>query len=305
MPPTTPSPADSARERHPVALADDPAAASLLAFFERITAELSQGPLNLPCFPGIVPRVRKALDDPKTTPDDLVRIAGTEPRLAARLMQTANAAVFNPAGVNVTTLRQAVTRLGHELVQSVTMAFAIQQLKSEPALRPVHEPLTTLWQKSLAVASICRLLARRIGMPQDKVFLAGLLHGIGYFYIMVRAATAQPVVAYDPVVAEFATDWHPVMGQGVLEAWGFEPGLCEAIARQNDFDYQSRRGADLCDILIASITLASAHLAGDRELAQVAGIRPFATLGLGAEEGLAILCHTEHALDSVRESLGG
>src|SRR5271167_3263108 len=111
-----------------------------LEFLTRLSNDLSQGPLNLPCFPDIVPRVRKAIGDPKSTSDDIVRTAGTEPRLAARLLQTANSAMFNPAGQPLTNLRQAVTRLGHHLVQSVTMVFAVQQMKAETSLRPVAKP---------------------------------------------------------------------------------------------------------------------------------------------------------------------
>ena len=149
-----------------------------LEFLTRLSDELSQGPLNLPCFPDIVPRVRKALADPNSTSEDIVRIAGTEPRLAARLLQTANSAVFNPAGKPLADLRGAVTRLGHHLVQSVTMVFAIQQMKADATLRPVAKPLNDLWEKSIAVASICQVVAHQLRVPADKVFLTGLLHGV-------------------------------------------------------------------------------------------------------------------------------
>jgi HD-like signal output (HDOD) protein len=133
--------ADEDRMALPAPDRTPPAEVPALEFLSRIAHDLSRGPLNLPCFPDIVPRVRGAINDPRSTPDDLVRIAGTEPRLAARLIQTANSAVFNPSGRPLTNLRQAVTRLGHHLVQSVTMVFAIQQMKAEASLRPVAKPL--------------------------------------------------------------------------------------------------------------------------------------------------------------------
>ncbi|MGO9933210.1 MAG: HDOD domain-containing protein [Steroidobacteraceae bacterium] len=48
-----------------------------------------------------------------------------------------------------------------------------------------------LWQNSIAVASICQVIARQLRVPSDKVFLTGLLHGIGQFYIMVRRPTRR------------------------------------------------------------------------------------------------------------------
>jgi HD-like signal output (HDOD) protein len=149
----------------------NPKEAAAFAFLQMLGDELGSGPLNLPCFPDVVPRIRQALADPASTSEDIVRIAGTEPRLAARILQTANSVVFNPSGAAFSDLRHAVTRLGHHLVQSVAMAFALQQLRAEPSLRPVAKQLNALWEKSVAVASICQVIAGRLRVPTDKVFL--------------------------------------------------------------------------------------------------------------------------------------
>jgi len=248
--------------------------------------------------------VRKALADPKSTSEDIVRIAGTEPRLAARLLQTANSAVFNPGGQPLSNLRQAVTRLGGNLVQSVTMVFAIQQMKAEASLRPVAQPLTALWERSIAVASICQVLAQRLRVPGDKVFLAGLLHGIGNFYIMVRAAGASNGIEYANLLSELVADWHPSVGRAVLEKWGFEAVMCEAIGSQNDHERKSKRAPDITDVLIASVALADALLEHKGDLARCSAINAFASLGLGPDDLTAILKHTEHTLGSLRDTLG-
>jgi len=284
--------------------AEDPSCAAIVEFLTQITDELSEGPLNLPCFPDIVPRIRKALGNPKTTSDDIVRIAGTEPRYAARLLQTANSAVFNPGGQPRTNLRQAVTRLGHHLVQSVTMVFAIQQMKAEPSLRPVAKPLNELWEKSIAVASICQLLAQRLRVPPDKVFLAGLLHGIGHFYILVRAADKASRIERDPLIADFVADWHPSIGRTVLEKWGFDAPMCEAVGSQHDYERKSKRAADITDVLIVSVALAEVLLEDNGDLTRCAGINAFASLNVTPDDLRAILKHTEHTLGTLRGALG-
>ena len=283
---------------------DDASGVAVLQFLDVLTQEVAGGPLNLPCFPDIVPRVRKALDDPASTAEDIVRIAGSEPRLAARLLQTVNSAVFNPAGPAITNLRQAVTRLGHNLVQSVTMAFAVQQIKADAALRPVADDLNALWERSIAVASICQLLARRLRVPADKVFLAGLLHGIGHFYILVRAAAAPPGVLGSPLLADFVADWHPEIGQSVLEGWGFESVMCEAVGSQRRHDRQPHPAADLTDVLIASVALAEALLERNGDVSFCNPINAFDSLGLSTEELRAIVTHTNHSLESLRDALG-
>ena len=280
------------------------AEAPALEFLSRIADDLSRGPVNLPCFPDIVPRLRGAIGDPQSTPDDLVRIAGTEPRLAARLIQTANSTVFNPSGKPLTNLRQAVTRLGHHLVQSVTMVFAIQQMKAEATLRPVAQPLSNLWEKSIAVASICQVLADQLKVPPDKVFLAGLVHGIGHFYIMVRAAEPSSGIDYGELPGDLVADRHPDMGRAVLEKWKFEPVVCDAIGRQNDYGRSSTRAADITDVVIASVVLAESLLEGNGDLTRCGGVTAFERLRLGPRELSTVLKHTEYRLVSLRETLG-
>jgi HD-like signal output (HDOD) protein len=280
--------------------AEDPAT----GFLRRIADDLTRGPLNLPCFPDIVPRVRGAISDPRSTPDDLVRIAGTEPRLAARLIQTANSAVFNPSGKPLTNLRQSITRLGHHLVQSVTLVFAVQQMKSEASLRPVAKPLSKLWEKSIAVASICQVLANQLKVPPDKVFMTGLVHGIGHFYIMVRAAEPSSGIDYGRLPAELLDERHPALGRYVLEKWNFEAVVCEAIGLQNDHARWSARAADITDVVIASVVLAESLMDGNGDLTRCAGVTAFERLGLGPKELAATLKHTEYRLLSLRETLG-
>ena len=98
-----------------------------LQFLVHLAGELSRGPVDLPCFPNIVIKIREALNDPRTTLEETVKLVGAEPRLAGRLIQTANSAAFNQSGVKVTELRTAITRLGQQLVQSAAMSFAVQQ----------------------------------------------------------------------------------------------------------------------------------------------------------------------------------
>ena len=273
-------------------------------FLRRLAAELSKGSVNLPCFPDVVLRIRKALSDPRNTPEKTVKIVGTEPRLAARLLQTANSAIFNPTGKPLTDLRTAITRLGHQLVQCVAMAFAVQQMKAQGSLRVIAEPLQRLWERSIAVASICQVLARRTHVPPEEAFLTGLLHGIGRLYIMVRAADDSKGCPYDHALADMVADWHPSIGKAVLENWGFVEAMSDAVGDQANYERKSRREADLTDILVVGILLADALRDEKFELSRCSAASAFATLRLTQEECTAILRHTHYQLGSMHDALG-
>jgi HD-like signal output (HDOD) protein len=132
--------------------------AGALEFLQGLSKEMSDGKVILPCFPEVVVRVRRALDNPETRIAQTVRIVGSEPLLAARLLQTANSAIFNQSGKRVIDLRTAVTRLGTRLVQSSAMAFAVQQMRMAPRLKSVSSQLKELWEESIGAAALCQLI---------------------------------------------------------------------------------------------------------------------------------------------------
>lgn len=284
------------------AAAEDRAAA--LQFLGALASELSSGTVDLPCFPDIVHRVRKALTDPKNTAEKTVTIVGAEPRLAARLLQTANSAAFNSSGRPLTDLRTAITRLGHQVVQSATLAFAVQQMKQEDSLRSIAAPLAQLWQESISVGLICQVVARRTKVTPDEAFLTGLLHGIGRLYVMVRAI-GNPCALHDPhSFIDLVSGWQASIGKSVLENWGFADEMCEAVADQADFERRRLRDAELTDVLIVSIVLGEVlRMPGPRVVA-MEGIASFETIGLAESDCAAILTHAEYQLGSLQDALG-
>jgi HD-like signal output (HDOD) protein len=266
---------------------------------------VSKGNVNLPCFPDVVIRIRQALEDPNTRVGQAVRIVGAEPRLAARLLQTANSAIFNQSGKPITELRTAITRLGNRLVQSSAMAFAVQQLRLTPALRSIGKPLKSLWEESVAVAAICQVVARRTAVNADEAFLTGLLHGIGRLYIMVRTASGSPAVRIDSSLLELIDGWHPSIGKAVLENWGFSEAMADAVANQYQYDYGGKTPPDHTDVLVVGVVLAQAmrDRSGVRD-ADIASIRSFGRLSLTPAECRSVLRHTEHQIGALRSALG-
>ena len=274
-----------------------------LEFLTNLATELSRGPVDLPCFPNVVIKVRDALNDPKTSIEETVRLVGAEPRLAARILQTANSATFNPSGKRVTELRTAITRLGQQLVQSAAMSFAVKCMKDEPRLRTIAKPLSELWQDSITVACISQVLARRTKVKADEAFLTGLLHGIGRLYIMAHAVDKSTATDKDFLSDDLIAGWHPSIGKAVLENWRIGEDVAEAVNDQNDYGRRVRKGcADLTDILIVSTILAGT-LKG-RGVISIESVNSFQTIGLTADDCKTTLTNAAHQLGSLKDALG-
>jgi HD-like signal output (HDOD) protein len=278
--------------------------ASALAFLGNLATELSKGTVNLPCFPDVVMRIRKALAKPEVGLGEIVKIVGTEPRLAARLLQAANSAAFNPAGKHLTDLRAAITRLGHRPVQSAAMSFAVKQLRLAPALRTISKPLNVLWEQSISVAAICQVVARRTRVSPEEAFLTGLLHGIGRLYIMVRSVGKSDDLYQDPSFLDMIASWHPAIGKAVLQNWGFDDHMCEALGDQDDHDRSGKSEPNLADILVVAVALARVLREPGPRSVETDRIKSFARLCLTAQNCAEILRHAEHQLGSLHAALG-
>jgi len=278
--------------------------ASALAFLGNLAAEVSKGTVNLPCFPDVVMRIRKALAEPEVSLTEIVRIVGTEPRLAARLLQAANSAAFNPSGKHLTDLRAAITRLGHRPVQSAAMSFAVKQLRLAPALRTISRPLNVLWEQSISVAAICQVVARRTRVSPEEAFLTGLLHGIGRLYIMVRSVGKSDELYRDPSFVDMIESWHPAIGKAVLQNWGFDDHMCEALGDQDEHDRGGRNEPNLTDILVVAVALARVLREPGPRSVETDRIKSFARLHLTAQNCAEILRHAEHQLGSLHATLG-
>ena len=274
-----------------------------LAFLQQLAREISEGSIDLPCFPNVVVRISAALANPDTTSEQVVTVVGTEPRLAARLLQTANSAAFNPAGKRVAELRTAITRVGQHMVQSIAMAYAVHQMQSEDSLKTVTPHLVALWDKSIAVASISQLIAERTKVHTDVAFLTGLLHGIGSLYIMARAAGRADGLKNQRSWLDMMEGWQASIGKAVLESWGFAEDLCEAVGDQRDHERKWKHDAALADVLIVSLLLAETMGLPEPRVVPMEGVNSFGSIGLTATDCEATMVRAQRRIALVHDAL--
>jgi HD-like signal output (HDOD) protein len=240
-------------------IVEDGGAAVAFMFLRKLASEISKGSIELPCFPDVLFRIRRALSNPNITTAQLAKIIEVEPLLGARLVSTANAAMFNPSGRLIRDLPQAMTRLGEQQVQSITVAYSMQQVKKVKALQPIAKELNALWHRNIGVSVLCKLLAPRAKIHPDTGFLTGLLSGIGKLYILARAVEYSVTLAQSEEFLATVGGWHPSIGKEVLCDWGF-PAEAHAVGNQDNLNRSEEGPADLSDVLIASVVLTDALL---------------------------------------------
>jgi putative nucleotidyltransferase with HDIG domain len=200
-------------------------------FLQSLASDLSHRHITFPTFTGATIRVRTALADPDIDVDRLAHAISAEPLLPARLIQIANSAALNPGGRPVADVRSAVLRVGHDVVRSTAVAVAMDQLRAARDVQVFHEQAEWSWRHSLEVAAIAQVLARKLTrLNADEALFAGLVHDIGRFYLLARAAPHPELVDHPEDLDALVQEWHGSIGQAVLHEFALSDATLRAVS---------------------------------------------------------------------------
>ena len=219
-------------------------------FQQRLKAEFIRPEIGIPGMPEVALRVVRRLADISSTGPQVARLVSSDPALAGMLLRSANSIDFNRTGMPVDDLGVAVRRLGFDTVRRLTLAYALQQVRDEPRYRNVSGRLTSLWQRSVALASLARAMSNRIGgVPRERANTAGLLHTVGHIWVTAKAASS-PAVLQDPMHFELViNEWRVPAARRLLQAWGMDPEFIDAVCDHESADRPDGPGSPLMDLL--------------------------------------------------------
>lgn len=275
-------------------------------FVKALSEELTSGELDLPAFPEGALRVRKALENPDVSIEQIARLAAAEPILAARLMKIANSALLSGrAGDGVKDIRTAVNRLGFNMVRNTAVAIAMSQTMGGGSGPELNSRLGALWQHSVRVGAIAYVIARiSRGINPDEAMLAGLLHDIGELYILQRVEKYPALFGQSETCNQIVGEWHTGVGSAILAGWNFGPEMIAVAEEHEQINRVTKTDADLVDVVLVANLLANDPHEGE-------GVVEWATLPsvirLRLEKTTAndILTESRDRLDSIVNALDG
>lgn len=279
--------------------------AEAFAFVQALASELSKGKVDLPSFPDIALRVRKVLADEEVSQEQVVRVVGSEPALAARLMQIANSAAINFTGKQITELRTAINRMGHNMVRSAAIAFAMSQLKKVDSLKGLEEPLDGLWRASAAVAAMSYAVAKRYSkVNPDTAMLAGLLHGIGKLYILTRSSKHPALFADQVTYNQIIRDWHSAVAKALLENWDMAEEIVSAVSEYEDLSRSHSGPVDLTDVLTVGNLLAAFKEHPETIEINMHDVAACKRMNIDRAAYEKLIDESESEIDALRQALG-
>jgi HD-like signal output (HDOD) protein len=273
-------------------------------FANMLEMELAGDHLDLPSFPEIALRVRRALADENASIDHIVRVVSAEPSLVVRLLQLGNSAALNPQGRRLTDLRATITRVGFNMARSATIAFAMSQLRRAEACKGLEKPFIELWHASTRAAAVSFVVARHLTrVDPELALLAGLLHTVGKLYLLTRAARMPELLA-DAAYPALVETWHTRIARAVLVNWDMAPEVVDAVHGFEACDREREGDVDLLDVLWIARALAAIGGSPVSAPPMLFDSYPVRRLGLDVAACEAVLVESRHEIDSLHSALG-
>ena len=196
---------------------------------EDIARDLS-GDINFPICMDAAILVRNALKDPLANLDRVAQVVGLEPLISSKLLRLANSVSYNPSGKTMSDLPTAIARLGFDVVRTTSLAVAMDQMLKSRNLANFDQIGQSTWEHSIQVSAIARVLARRLGrINPDAAMLSGLVHDIGIFYLLYRAAEYPEYRRDLPATFELLRGWHESIGESLLHSLGLPQSITDAV----------------------------------------------------------------------------
>lgn len=266
---------------------------------EDIAKDLS-GEVNFPTSLDAAIMVRNTLKNSEVTLDQVARAVGLEPLIASKLLRLANSVAYNPTGKTITDLKSAIGRLGFESVRTTSLAVAMDQIIKSKHLSDFDDFAKRTWEHSLQAAAISRVLSRRLGRGNpDEAMLAGLVHDIGIFYLLYRAAEYEEYRSNREAVLELVLGWHESIGESLLHILGLPDRIVVAI-RDHDHLHNINHPCTLADILYFANLLAGGKF---EWLTDVADPEESAAIADARERFGAIVSEAEEDISELRAAL--
>ena len=224
------------------------------SFIEFLDSQLSNEDTRLPVFEKTSLRIRNELERDEPDMQLVERLITSDQSLTTQLLRIANSAFYRGLQ-KVTTIRQAMVRIGAEEMGNVVMMAAISQAftGSNPFYRKVFNKL---WRHSVACGIGSHWLAKRCGLVSlaNEAFTSGLLHDIGKLFLLTALETIQETDNVDVDVSnalatEILDTLHTKYGHALLGKWNLPEHYCH-IARDHHVEEVNEK-----DLLLAIVRL--------------------------------------------------
>ncbi len=152
-------------------------ASAKVAIAQALEEGLNSSEIELPIMPRVANKVFTLTNDPNSDVSDLSKLIHSDQSIASHVLRIANSAAYG-SGDQIVSLKQAVARLGMNLLGEIAIAVSIQSDIFKAS--GFEAEISRLLKHALAAAAYGKEIARKRRRNVEGQFLCGLLHSISH-----------------------------------------------------------------------------------------------------------------------------
>lgn len=192
---------------------------------------------QLPVVPALLAELMESFGDDNARIDVLAKKIAMDQSLSAKVIKMANSVAYR-RGKEVTSIEQAVIRLGFNTMRSIVIASGISS--AFPATPGFDK--NKFWSDTFRVATIAKALAKHTTVEPETAFTCAMMHNIGEILLQSSLPEEMALVAMSMnqgasrIEAErevLSFDYSQV-GVELAKRWNFSATFIAAIEQQLD-----------------------------------------------------------------------
>ena len=262
--------------------------------FTQIFMDITNETFELPNLPEVASRTLSLLRDEDVDIHQLENIIQGDPAITARLIKVANSAMFS-GQVDITSVSQAVVRIGLDTTSQMVMGFAMQDLFVSDS-KTIKNRMKMLWYHSICVASVATALSKKLSkFDPGTALLAGLVHDIGEVAVLSYMDKNNMQLSGDDMdLAQ--RHLRGDVGSMILSRWNFPSVFSDVAEDAEEWQRVHEGEADLADLILIAQLHAEIHNPILGKVPTMSRLPAFKKLGLSTwtpEEGIEILKEAE------------
>jgi HD-like signal output (HDOD) protein len=223
---------------------------------------------EFPTLPTIYTKIEEVTNDPRATASDVANIISQDQASATKVLKLVNSPIFGFKR-NISTISQSVVMLGFDEIKKIVLTISIidafKDIGSSKYLKPID-----LWKYSIAMGIISKIIAENLDNTKfkvesiEKVFLCGVLHGIGKLLFMKMLPELYDKVitySYENKVSTRETEikiigmHNSTAGRLLSEKWNLPSEIKDVIKYYNVGDIEGEFDINVAIVHVASFVV--------------------------------------------------